>query len=84
LPGPLSFYWLLALNPRLEVSLSHLALVGGKCTENLFLLALGHREEVKRSSKFSRDLIEFGGRDLQFAVGWDRDSAGAPRLHPPR
>src|SRR5215207_11038791 len=54
----------------LGVSLSHLALVCGKCSQNLLLLLLGHLEEVKRSAKFSRDFVELGGRDLQFAMGF--------------
>ena len=48
----------------LRVSPSHLALVCGKCSQNLLLLPLGHLEEVKRSPKFSRDFVELGGRDL--------------------
>jgi len=39
-----------------------------KCGQNLLLLLLGHLEEVKRSPKFSRDFIELGRRDLQFAM----------------
>jgi hypothetical protein len=31
---------------------------------------LGHLEEVKRPSKFRRDFIELGGRDLQVAMGF--------------
>src|SRR5215211_3149475 len=54
----------------LRVSLSHLALVCGKCSQNLLLLLLGHFEEVKRSPKFSRHFVELGGRDLQFAMGF--------------
>jgi hypothetical protein len=53
----------------LGVSLSHLALVCGKCSQNLLLLPLGHLEEVKRSPEFSRDFIELGRRDLEFAMG---------------
>jgi hypothetical protein len=45
-------------------ALSHLALVCGKCSQNLVLLTLGHLEEVKRSPKFSRDFVELGGSDL--------------------
>jgi hypothetical protein len=44
--------------------------VYGKCSQNLLLLSLGHLEEVKRSAKFGRDLIELGGRDLQLAMGF--------------
>ena len=51
-----------------KIHLSHLALVCGKCSQNLPLLLLGHLEEVKGSPKFGRDFVEFGGRDLQFAV----------------
>jgi hypothetical protein len=54
----------------LGVALSHLALVRGKCSQNLLLLPLGHLEEVKRSPKLSRDFVELGGRDLQFAMGF--------------
>src|SRR5439155_23754545 len=53
----------------LGASLSHLSLVCRKCGQNLPLLLLGHLEEVKRSPKFSRDFIELGRRDLQFAMG---------------
>src|SRR5947207_15339478 len=54
----------------LRVPLSHLALVCRKCGQNLAFLLLGNLEEVKRSPKFSRDLVELGGRDLQFPVGF--------------
>ena len=54
----------------LGVALSHLACVRGKCSQNLLLLLLGHLEEVERSPKFSRDFVELGGRDLQFAVSF--------------
>jgi hypothetical protein len=57
--------------PRLlRVALRHLAFVGGKCSENLPLLPLGDVEEVKRSPKFSRNLVELGGRDLQLAMSF--------------
>src|SRR5439155_1508032 len=52
------------------VSLGHLALVCGKSSQNLPFLLLGHLEEVKRSPKFRRDLVELGGRDLQLAMGF--------------
>jgi hypothetical protein len=42
----------------------------GKCSQNLLLLPVGHLEVVKRSPELSRDFIELGGRDLQFAVGF--------------
>ena len=45
----------------LRVTLSHLVLVCGKCSQNLSLLALGHVEGVERSPKFGRDFIELGG-----------------------
>jgi hypothetical protein len=35
-----------------------------QCSQNLFLLRLGDLEEVERSPKFGRDLIELGRRDL--------------------
>jgi len=54
----------------LEVPLSHLALVRGKCIQNLLLFLLGHLEELKRSPEFGSDLMELGGRDLQFAVSF--------------
>jgi len=52
-----------------QVSLSHLALVCGKRSQNLLLFAVRHLEEVKCSPKLSRDFIELGGRNLQFAMG---------------
>src|SRR5438034_83915 len=54
----------------LGVSLSHLALVCGKCSQHLPFLPLGHLEEVQRSPKFSRDFVELGGRDLQLAMSF--------------
>jgi hypothetical protein len=42
--------------------------VGRKRGENLVLLRLGHVEKVERSPKLGRDLVEFGRRDLQFAM----------------
>ena len=44
-----------------QVSLSHLALVCGKRSENLLLLTLRHLEVVERSPEFGRDFIELGG-----------------------
>jgi len=41
----------------------------GEGREKLVLLALGHLEEVERSSELSRDLIELGRRNLQLADG---------------
>src|SRR6266508_4769452 len=55
------------------VSLGHLALVCGECGQDLLLLRLGDFEDVKRSSEFSRDFVELGGRDLQFAMGFFQD-----------
>ena len=45
----------------LRVPLGHLALVCGKCRQNLLLLTLGHLEEVECAPKFRRDFIELGG-----------------------
>jgi hypothetical protein len=44
--------------------------VCGKCRENLLLLLLGHLEEVERAPELSRDFVELGRRDLQFAIGF--------------
>ena len=52
------------------VSLSHLALVCGKRSQNLLFLPVGHLEEVKCSAKFSCDFIKLRGRNLQFAMGY--------------
>jgi hypothetical protein len=42
------------------VSLGHLALVCGKCSENLVLLLRQHLEEVERSTELSCDFVELG------------------------
>jgi hypothetical protein len=44
--------------------------VCGRGSQNLSFLRLGHVEVIERSPKFSRDFIEGGRRDLQFAVGF--------------
>jgi hypothetical protein len=51
-----------------------------ECSQDLLLLPLGHLEEVKRSSKFSRDFIELGWRDLQIAVGLFQAKRSAARF----
>src|SRR5262245_10529409 len=64
----------------LGVSLSHLAFMCGKCSQNLPFLRLGHIEVVERSSKLSRDFIEDGGRDRQLAMGFFQAKRRAARL----
>ena len=59
-----------------QVSLSHLALVCGKRTQNLLLLPLGHVEKVKRSPKLGRDFIELRGRNPECAVGYFQANRG--------
>ena len=55
-------------NALLGVTLSHFTLVRGECRQDLLLLLVWHLEKVKSSAKFGSDLIELGGRDLQFAM----------------
>ena len=74
--------FLLTAAPRglLRVALSHLAFVRSKGSQNLPFLSLRHLEEVKRSTEFSRNFVELGGRDLQFAMGFlqaERSAAGS-------
>jgi hypothetical protein len=52
--------------------------VCGKCGQNLLLLLLGHLEEVECSPAFSRDFVELGRRDSQFAMGFFQTERVSP------
>jgi hypothetical protein len=61
------------------VALHHFSLVCGERSQNLPFLLLGHVEEVKRSPELGGDLIEPGGRDPQFAMGFFQAERGTAR-----
>src|SRR5436190_11283539 len=51
-------------------SLRDLVLVCGERSQNLLLFPLGDLEGVESSRELSRDFVELGGRDPEFAVGF--------------
>ena len=69
-----------AWSPVAGASTGRAAAGGGKGSQNLVFLLLGHLEEVERSPKFSCDLVELGRRDLQLAMRLFQVEGGAAGL----